>query len=241
MSKPRVYGYARTSTLKQKLQRQINSIKKEFPDAIMITEQFTGTTINRPEFDKLIKKLKAGDLLIFDEVSRMSRNAEEGFALYEELYNRGISLKFLKEPHIDTDTYREALKVDLPTTGTEVDYVLEGLKQMLMALAKKQIELAFKTAQAEVDLLHERTSGGVRAAHERYLREEALGLPHEKNDVGIPKGTKLITKKSIECKKRIKELSRNFNGNNTDAECIKILGINRNTFYKYKKQLTEES
>ena len=39
----------------------------------------------------------------------MSRNADEGFTLYELLYNQGVNLVFLKEPHINTDTYRKIL------------------------------------------------------------------------------------------------------------------------------------
>ena len=40
----------------------------------------------------------------------MSRNAEEGFRVYEELFNKGIELIFIKEPHINTSTYKEAIK-----------------------------------------------------------------------------------------------------------------------------------
>ena len=45
----------------------------------------------------------------------MSRNAEEGFTLYQELFNKGIEIVFLKEHYIDTKTYRTALnnKIDL--------------------------------------------------------------------------------------------------------------------------------
>ena len=35
----------------------------------------------------------------------MSRNADDGFKLYEQLYNKGVNLVFLKEPHINTETY----------------------------------------------------------------------------------------------------------------------------------------
>ena len=76
---------------------------------MIIEEAFTGTKIDRPEWNKLYKKAKSGDTIIFDSVSRMSRNAEDGFNTYEELYNRGINLVFLKEPHINTDTYKKSL------------------------------------------------------------------------------------------------------------------------------------
>lgn len=78
------YGYCRVSTKKQNIERQERNIKAEYPNAIIIKEEYTGTKLNRPEFTKLIKvineEVKKGNevTLIFDSVSRMSRNAEEG-------------------------------------------------------------------------------------------------------------------------------------------------------------------
>lgn len=231
MRKPKIYGYARVSTMKQNIQRQISNIKQEYPDAVIIAEEYTGTKISRPAFDKMLKSLKAGDTVIFDEVSRMSRNAEEGFALYEKLYNMGVNLIFIKEPHINTATYKKALETNIGLTGTNVDYILDGVNNFLMALAKEQIELAFKTAQAEVDFLHQRTSEGVQRAIMNGKKVGGLST----------KGKTLTTKKSIAMKKRITELSKSFNGTNTDAEVVRILGISRNTYYKYKRELTQES
>ena len=103
------YGYARISTPKQNINRQISNIKAAYPDAIILEEVYTGTKIERKEFNKLLKKVNPGDVIIFDEVSRMSRNAEDGFKLYKNLFERNIELVFLKEPHISTGTYKKAL------------------------------------------------------------------------------------------------------------------------------------
>ena len=81
--------------------------------------------------DKIIKSVKTGDSIVFDSVSRMSRNAEEGMILYRELYERGISLIFLKEPHINTDTYKAALSNQLNMTGDDVDLILKGVTNTL--------------------------------------------------------------------------------------------------------------
>lgn len=94
----------------------------------------------------------------------MSRNAEEGYALYEELYEQGVELIFLKEPHINTSTYKEAAQNSIQMTGTDVDLILTGINNYLKRLAKRQIELAFQLAQAEIDYLHKRTSEGIRRA-----------------------------------------------------------------------------
>lgn len=222
-----VFGYARVSTVRQDVNRQIKNIKDKYPDAIIFAEEYTGTRITRPEFSKLLKIVKSGDVIVFDEVSRMSRDADEGFKLYEELYNKGVRLIFLKEPHLDTDTYRETLKSNISMTGTELDYILEGVQKYMMALAKKQIALAFEQAQKEVEYLHRRTSEGVKRAIANGSKCGGL----------TTKGTKLVTKKSISMKASIKKLSRDFDGSNTDVEVIKILGISRKTYYKYKKEM----
>ena len=139
----KIYGYVRISTEYQNMERQVRNIKDIYPDAIIIKEAFTGTRTERPVFSKLLKQVKPGDSIVFDSVSRMSRNAREGFTLYEALFIQGIELIFLKESYINTSTYKEAFKQDIPLTGTHVDYILEGIKQYLLALAKEQIRLAF--------------------------------------------------------------------------------------------------
>ena len=87
-----IYGYVRISTKQQNIERQIRNIKNKYPDAVIIQEIFTGTKQDRPEWNKLYNKLGSGDVIIFDEVSRMSRNAEEGFLTYETLFNNNVEL-----------------------------------------------------------------------------------------------------------------------------------------------------
>lgn len=233
----KIYGYCRISTMKQNINRQIDNIKRDYPNAIIITEEgITGTKMERPAWNKLVKKLSEGDTVVFDEVSRMSRNAEEGFKVYEDLYNRGINLVFIKEPHINTETYKKALETNVQLTGTNVDFILEGINKYLLALAKEQITIAFKTAQAEVDFLHQRTSEGVQKAIERYEAEEVAGIPHTKKRPGRPTG-KCTTKKELDMRDKIIRLSKDFNGTNTDVEVMEITGLSRNTYYKYKKNI----
>ena len=75
--------------------------------------------------------LKENDTIIFDSVSRMSRNAEEGIQLYMELFNKGVNLIFLKESYINTDTYKKQLEqTNLPTTDNDiVNLILDGVKK----------------------------------------------------------------------------------------------------------------
>ena len=147
-----MYGYCRISTKQQSIDRQIRNIKGSYDKAVIIQEVYTGTKQDRPEWNKLYKKAKVGDTIIFDGVSRMSRNADEGFCLYKELYNKGIESARLNGKQI-------------------------GQKQ----------------------------------------------------------GARLTTKRSIEAKKQIQKHSKDFNGTLSDADCMKLIGLARNTFYKYKR------
>ena len=223
-----IYGYCRISRAKQSIERQIRNIKAVFPDAVIIQEVFTRTRLDRKEWLKLMKIIKAGDTIVFDSVSRMSGNAAEGFNAYEELYNMGVNLVFLKEPHINTDTYKQALENNVSMTGGTVDYILEGVNKYLLALAKEQIKLAFEQSAKEVADLHQRTKEGLETAR---LNGKQIGLEQ---------GTKLTTKKSIKAKEIIKKHSVDFGGTLADADVIKLAGLARNTYYKYKRELKDE-
>lgn len=222
----KVYGYCRISRKEQSIDRQVRNIAAEYPNAVMVKEAYTGTKVEgRAGFERLLKQVTEGDMIVFDSVSRMSRNAAEGIELYEALYSRGVRLVFLKEHHIDTDTYKKALADAVPMTGTNVDIILQAINEYLRVLRKEQIQLAFEQAQKEVDDLHERTKEGIETA--RLAGKQ----------IGNVKGCKLHTKKSDIAKEIIRKHSRDFDGTLTDAECMRLAGIARNTFYKYKNEL----
>ncbi|MEE0059741.1 MAG: recombinase family protein [Acutalibacteraceae bacterium] len=225
----RQYGYCRISTAKQSIERQIRNISSAYPNAQIITEVYTGTKFQgRKELDKLLKTVKENDTVIFDSVSRMSRNADEGFNMYQQLYSRGINLVFLKEPHINTDTYKNALTNGITLTGTNVDYILEGVNKYLLALAKEQIKLAFEQSEKEVADLHQRTKEGIETARLNGKQ------------IGQKQGAKLVTKKSIEAKEKIKKYNNSFGGSLNNEETWTLIGISKMTFYKYKNEIIEE-
>lgn len=136
----RQYGYCRISTGKQNIERQVRNIQTAYPESIIVRETYTGTKFQgRKELEKLLEKVHPGDIIIFDSVSRMSRDSEEGFRLYEELFHKDVSLVFLKEPHINTETYRKAMTNQVALTGDKVDLILDGVNHYLMELAREQI------------------------------------------------------------------------------------------------------
>lgn len=233
------YGYARVSTKTQRLDRQITNIMSAFPDVEKIyTEKFTGTQADgRIEFQKLFKRVKAGDTIIFDSVSRMSRNAYEGVQQYMELFGRGVNLVFLKESYINTDVYRSAIEQTIGTTGNEIaDIYIEATNKVIKLLAEKQIIKAFEQSEKEVKDLQTRVSEGMRATQQK----NKLLPEHEQKQIGQKRGVKLITKKSVEMKKIIRAKSKDFDGTNNDIDCMKLTGLSRNTYYKYKRELQQE-
>lgn len=222
-----IWGYARISTAKQSIERQIRNIKAAYPDATIIQEAFTGTTTDRKEWTRLFEKAKEGDTIVFDSVSRMSRNADEGFSAYETLFNRGVELVFLKEPQINTSTYKRALFSSIPMTNTNIDYILKGVNQFLLELAKEQIRLAFIQSQKEVEDLHQRTKEGIQTA-------KLAG-----KQIGRAEGSKIETKKSKAAKEQIIKYSSSFGGSLNDIEVMRLIGISRNSYYKYKREIKE--
>lgn len=253
----RIYGYCRISRKEQSIDRQIRNIKAAYPDAFILEESFTGTKVEgRKEFEKLMKTAKAGDTIIFDSVSRMSRNADEGIEQYMKWFDQGISLVFLKEGYINTSVYASKLQQADISTGKA--YLDEGLKVILMGLAEEQIRIAFEQAEKEVADLHQRTREGMETA--RLAGKQ----------IGQLKGKKLSVKKESALKKLIAEYSKDFYGDLSDSETMSIINgkdkifaddgkteiephtgltkdgkqkyryISRNTYYKYKRELVEE-
>ena len=227
------YGYCRVSTQHQRITRQITNITELYPSAKIIKEFYTGTRQDRPNWTSLVSQIKTGDTIIFDSVSRMSRNAAEGFKDYKTLYEMGVNLIFLNEPLINTSVFdstrNNLLNINIETGNTAVDDFFKGNVQLInnfmMALAEEQIKTAFDLAEKEVTDLHSRISQGIREAKKNGTK------------IGIPKGTTLETKKSILCKSLIKKHSKDFGGSLEDPDVIKLCGCSRNSYYKYKKEL----
>ncbi len=227
-----LYGYARISTKQQSIDRQVRNIEAYYKelgykedDVLVLKEAFTGTKMNRPEWNKLYKRAKIGDTIVFDSVSRMSRSADEGVQTYFKLYEKGIQLVFLKEHYIDTAVYAENMKDKIELQGTDEDEIFKGLNNYFRKLAEKQIRIAFDQAQKEVDDLHQRTKEGIQTARLNGKQ------------IGQRPGIKFNVKKAAPAKEKILELSKSFNENLSDGDCIKLIGISRNTYYKYKAEL----
>ena len=232
----KIYGYVRVSTLEQNKERQIENIKKVYPKALIMPEEYTGKTMDRPVWSKLYSKLKKGDVVVFDEVSRMSRNAEEGFKVYQDLYERGVDLIFLKERHIDTASYREALKgslkVDVKSGDQDTDDLVTGImtavNKFMMAKVRADIKKAFEQSQAETDLRAQRAKEGIAEAKKRneelkILYPDTYMERPEYSQIGREREDKLTIKKAEPIKALIRKYSRDFDGTLSDMELLGVL------------------
>lgn len=226
----KIFGYCRISRRTQNIERQIRNILVAYPNADIRQEAYTGTKIvGRKEFEKLLVDVKQGDTIVFDSVSRMSRNAQEGIDIYFRLYEMGVNLVFLKEGYINTDVYRSAISQGIEATGNEIaDIYIEATNKVIRLLATQQIEKAFEQAEKEVTDLHERTKEGIETARRAGKQ------------IGQKRGAKLNVKKKEPKKAEIRKYCKDFDGNLTDKDTMKLIGLARNTYYKYKKEIFEE-
>ena len=131
------FGYARVSTADQNLDRQIDALQQYGID-LLFTEKMTGTKKHRPELDKLLERLSAGDVVAVESLSRLGRSTKDLLALIDRFEEQGVTLVSLKE-NIDTST----------STGRLLITVLSAL------------------AQFERDVIVERTNEGLKAARAR--------------------------------------------------------------------------
>lgn len=240
--KEEIIGITRISTSHQKIDRQIRNILEKYPLARIVKITCSGAkVIGYEEFEKVIKEVTENKAnikykIVFDSASRMSRDSDGGCKLYEKLFNSNVDIEFLKESHINSETYKRAIKAQIETkldTGNKatdefVNAVIEALNKYSIELAKDQIKRVFDQAQKELEDLHQRTSEGM-------LTAKING-----KQIGRPIGTKIETKKAKYAKQIILKHSKTFGGSLADDECIELCKINRQTYYNYKKSLKLE-
>ena len=165
------YFYMRISTKetddKQSFQRQYKSLEAyskendlKFTDRYIYKDDITGSTFDRTEWQELESNLKEHDTIIFKEISRFTRQAEEGYKKYMELMNKGVNLVFIDNPTVSTDyiknliniannqnlvtktalesTIKLLLIVELDRVQQEREIIVKRIKQVIQASNKKQ-------------------------------------------------------------------------------------------------------
>ncbi|MDL2214239.1 recombinase family protein [Clostridia bacterium OttesenSCG-928-O13] len=98
------YGYCRVSTVKQisgtSLDDQEQQLKEAGAEKIY-RDGYTGTTTDRPEFQKLLSDLKENDYLIVTKLDRLARNAQDALIVINELRERNVAIHILNMGVVD--------------------------------------------------------------------------------------------------------------------------------------------
>lgn len=102
------FGYIRVSDKDQNEDRQVKNMKKEgIEDREIFIEKMSGKNFDRPKYQLLKQLVREGDEIVFDSITRMGRNMNETLKEYEWFVEKGIQLKFIKEPMINTSNEQE--------------------------------------------------------------------------------------------------------------------------------------
>lgn len=125
-----IYGYARVSTKGQS--KNGNSLEEQrqqlqaYGCTVIIEEQFTGTTTDRPQFETLLSKLVAGDTLIVTKLDRFARNVKEGISVVQALFERGVNVHVLNVGLLDNSAIgRFFLNTLLAVAELEREMIIE--------------------------------------------------------------------------------------------------------------------
>ncbi|WP_396020656.1 recombinase family protein [Clostridium sp. CM027] len=138
---------------------QTRNILDRYDGAEIRVEQYTGTTIDRPIFNKLIEDLKQGDTLVVTKLDRLARNTVEGISIVQELFNKGISV------HVINVGLLENTIIERTQTGKAIAKTKEGFKEGRPKIyTSKQINNAIEmlknnsyTAVAEITVISKST------------------------------------------------------------------------------------
>lgn len=147
-------GYCRVSSLDQNLNRQIDAlvevgVKKRH----IYQDQFTGTRKQRPQLDRLLKELEAGDIVVIPDLTRLSRSTRDLLEIVQQTKDKDASIKSLKDTWLDT---------------TSANPYSDFLLTVMSALS-----------QLERDLISQRTKEGLASAK---ARGRIGGRPKKRND-----------------------------------------------------------
>ncbi|WP_269409626.1 recombinase family protein [Lentibacillus daqui] len=104
MTDSKTFAYIRVSSKEQNESRQIHTMReKGVPERNIFVDKLSGSNTNRPQYQLLKTYVRKGDTVIFDSISRMSRNMDDTKNEYKWFVDNGISLQFVKEPMLDYD------------------------------------------------------------------------------------------------------------------------------------------
>ncbi len=140
-----IYGYARVSTTEQNLDRQLLALRTAgVPDGNIYADKRSGKDFNRPAWKRLMRRIRAGDLLIVKSIDRFGRNYEEIIAEWGRLSKRKrVHLRVLDMPLLDTTTAQGLLAVFIGNIVLQIlSFVAETERQQIKSRQSEGIAAA---------------------------------------------------------------------------------------------------
>ena len=172
------YGYVRVSSTDQNEERQISALReKQILQKNIYKDKQSGKDFERPQYKKMLKRLKAGDLLYILSIDRLGRN-------YKEIQNQWRILT--KEIGVDICV------IDMPLLDTR-----NGKDLMGTFIADLVLQILSFVAQSERENIRKRQSQGIASAKKRGVR---FGRPEKPIPEGFAETVKLWEKKEIDIK-----------------------------------------
>lgn len=169
------YFYMRISTKetddKQSFQRQYKSLEAyskendlKFTDRYIYKDDITGSTFDRTEWQELESNLKEHDTIIFKEISRFTRQAEEGYKKYMELMNKGVNLVFIDNPTVSTDYIKNLINI-ANNQNLVTKTALESTIKLLLIVELDRV-------QQEREIIVKRIKQGIQASNKKQGRKQ---------------------------------------------------------------------
>lgn len=132
----RTFIYSRTSTASQDTTNQTVHLKSQFPNAIVVEEVASGTKA-RPELETLVRQLEPGDTLVVAALDRLGRKTSEILVLIEDLQQKGIILRSVREG-IDYSTVMGKLVTQILCSIAELERNIISERTKVALAAKRQ-------------------------------------------------------------------------------------------------------
>lgn len=170
------FSYMRISTREeremQRYNRQEKALEKyvqehgiELNDVYQFRDDISGKSFeNRADWNKLEKLLQPGDTVIFKDITRFTREAENGYKKYMELLNRNINLVFIDNPTISTDYIRTMMGIAQKQENRIAKKSLNDTIELLIL-----VEL--DRAEREREIIVQRIRDGLKASGKKAGRK----------------------------------------------------------------------
>lgn len=150
----RIIGYARVSSVQQHLGKQIKALQ-DAGCQVIFQEKKSGKSVDRVEFKAMMKQLKKGDTVIVAELTRLARSTKDLHAIVEELTEKGVSIKSIKESWLDTSTAHGKLIFTILTglAQFERELLLERQQEGIAVAKEKGVKFGVKLSEkADLDM-----------------------------------------------------------------------------------------